>query len=229
MERETPAAGQAAVAGRPPEARATCGQVTTVSVPLRSCAGPVPGGGYSGGRRRPGRDTPSAVPRCLPAWEDPAGLRWDRAGMNTEQVSRAPESTPRRQAGTAVLALTAVTMAAIIVQFALAGLGTFGEVHGKQVKDADFAAHQTLGMVIGLLTLLVLIAALVARRSRRSVILAIVLFVLAGPVQPVLGTLGADDAAWVGMLHAVNGVAIMAMNGMLLAETRALRTRLAAT
>lgn len=144
--------------------------------------------------------------------------------MNSQQATRAPEAAPRGRARTAVLALAALTMAAIIVQFALAGLGTFGEVHDKKVGDSYFSAHQTLGMVIGLLTLLILVAALVERRSRAAVVRAAVLFVLAGPVQPVLGTLGADEAAWVGMLHAVNGVAIMALTGILLSETRGQRS-----
>jgi hypothetical protein len=142
--------------------------------------------------------------------------------MDLEQATRAPKAA-RGRAGTAVLALTAVTAAAIIVQFALAGLGTFGEVHDKKVGDSYFSAHQTLGMVIGLLTLLILIAVLIERRSRTTVIRAVALFVLAGPVQPVLGTLGADKAAWVGMLHAVNGIAIMALNGMLVSEARSPR------
>ena len=143
--------------------------------------------------------------------------------MNSEQATRAPADMPRGRARAAVLALTAVTMAAIIVQFALAGLGTFGEVHDEKVGDSDFSAHQTLGMVIGLLTLLILVAALIERRSRATVIRTVVLFVLAGPVQPVLGTLGADQAAWVGMLHAVNGVAIMALTGITMNEARAPR------
>jgi hypothetical protein len=124
----------------------------------------------------------------------------------------------RRLADTILLAVTAVTVAMTVVQFALAGLGTFGEVHDGRVKDSYFSAHQTVGMLVGLLTLLVLIAALIARPSRRSVITAVVLFVLAAPVQPVLGSLGADQAAWVGMLHALNGIAILGLSGNLLGQ-----------
>lgn len=125
----------------------------------------------------------------------------------------------RRSANTILLAISAVTVAAVLVQFALAGLGTFGEVHDGRVKGSYFSAHQTFGMVIALLTLLVLVAALIARPSRRSVIMAVVLFVLAAPVQPFLGSLGADTAAWVGMLHALNGIAILALSGNLLGQT----------
>ncbi len=143
--------------------------------------------------------------------------------MDSEQATRVPEAPPRGRAATAVLALTAVTMVTIIVQFALAGLGTFGEVHDKKAGDSYFSAHQRLGLAIGLLTLLILVAALIEHRSRATVIRAVVLFVLAGPVQPVLGTLGADKAAWVGMLHAVNGIAIMALTGMLMSGARSPR------
>jgi Family of unknown function (DUF6220) len=129
----------------------------------------------------------------------------------------------RRPADTLLLAITAVTVAMTVVQFALAGLGTFGEVHDGRVKGSYFSAHQTVGMLIGLLTLLVLVAALIARPSRRAVIIAVVLFVLAAPVQPLLGSLGADEAAWVGMLHALNGIAILGLSGHLLSQTIARR------
>jgi asparagine N-glycosylation enzyme membrane subunit Stt3 len=124
----------------------------------------------------------------------------------------------RRPADTLLLVITAVTVAMTVIQFALAGLGTFGEVHDGQVKGSYFAAHQTAGMVIGLLTLLVLVAALIARPSRRAVIMAVVLFVLAAPLQPLLGSLGADKAAWLGMLHVLNGIAILGLSGNLLGQ-----------
>jgi cell division protein FtsW (lipid II flippase) len=131
-----------------------------------------------------------------------------------------PNAVVRRPVDTLLLALTTVTVALTVVQFALAGLGTFGEVHDKKINvDSYFSAHQWVGMIIGLLTLLVLIAALVARRSRRSVIMSVVLFVLAVPVQPFLGSLGADKAAWVGMLHALNGIAILGLAVNLRSQT----------
>jgi cytochrome b561 len=139
--------------------------------------------------------------------------------MNSTNAADTSNAVMRRPIDTLLLALTAVTVAMTIIQFALAGLGTFGEVHDKKIKDSYFSAHQSVGMMIGLLTLLVLIAALVARQTRRSVIMSVVLFVLAGPVQPFLGSLGADQAAWVGMLHAVNGIAILGLAGNLLGQT----------
>lgn len=126
---------------------------------------------------------------------------------------------------TVLLAISGITVAMVVVQFALAGLGTFGEVHDGQVKESYFSAHQTVGMVIGALTLLVLIAALVARPSRGAVIMAVALFVLAAPVQPVLGSLGADKAAWVGILHVLNGIAIFALSGNLLGQMMVRRRR----
>lgn len=139
--------------------------------------------------------------------------------MDSRNATDPSNAVVRRPIDTLLLVLTAITVAVTIGQFALAGLGTFGEVHDKKIKDSYFSAHQSVGMIIGLLTLLVLIAALVARRSRRSVIMSVVLFVLAGPVQPFLGSLGADKAAWVGMLHAVNGIAILGLAGNLLGQT----------
>ncbi|MDX6431387.1 MAG: hypothetical protein QOE54_3753 [Streptosporangiaceae bacterium] len=143
--------------------------------------------------------------------------------MDSRNATDPSNAVVRRPIDTLLLVLTAITVAVTIGQFALAGLGTFGEVHDKKIKDSYFSAHQSVGMIIGLLTLLILITALIARPSRRSVISSVVLFVLAGPVQPVLGSLGADKAAWVGMLHAVNGVAILALAGNLLDETRTRR------
>lgn len=124
----------------------------------------------------------------------------------------------RRFADTFLLAASGITVALTVVQFALAGLGTFTQVHNKRTGDSDFAAHQTVGFVIALLAVLVLVAALIARQSRRSVIMAVALFVVAAPVQPVLGTLGADQAAWVGMLHALGGLAILGLAGNVLGQ-----------
>ncbi|HKE65237.1 MAG TPA: DUF6220 domain-containing protein [Micromonosporaceae bacterium] len=107
-----------------------------------------------------------------------------------------------------ILAMTTGTLA--VAQFALAGYGAFGSFH----KQRDWGAHETLGSVIGGFTLAVLIAAIVARPGRRHLIGATVLFVLAGPIQPILAEAGKNDNVFWGVLHALCGIAILAMCGL---------------
>lgn len=97
-----------------------------------------------------------------------------------------------------------------VVQFALAGFGAFSAFQHHR----GFGAHETVGTIIGIVTLLVLIAALIARPSRTAIILALTLFVLAGPVQPILADVGKHHA-WVGALHALVGIAILGLFGRL--------------
>lgn len=111
-----------------------------------------------------------------------------------------------------VLAMATGTLA--VIQFALAGYGAFS---GLNHHDR-YGAHETLGMVIGIATILVLIAALVARPGTRRTVQAAVLFVLAAPIQPLLADLGKHHGAWWGALHALVGVGIVAMCGMLSAK-----------
>ncbi len=113
-----------------------------------------------------------------------------------------------------ILAMAVGTLA--VIQFALAGYGAFSTLN--QHKEKGFGPHETLGMVIGIATILVLIAALVARPGTRRMVQAAVLFVLAAPIQPFLADLGKDHGAWWGALHALVGVAIIGMCGMLSAK-----------
>src|ERR1700710_363235 len=103
---------------------------------------------------------------------------------------------------TRILAMAAGTLA--IVQFALAGFGAFDAFQKKH----GFGPHETVGNIIGGITLLILIAALVARVSRKTVIQAVVLFLLAAPIQPLLADWGKHHA-WVGALHALVGLLIL--------------------
>jgi hypothetical protein len=106
------------------------------------------------------------------------------------------------------LAMLVGTMAA--VQFALAGFGAFGAFH----KERDWGAHETLGSIIGIVTILVLIAAIVARPGTRPMVAAIVLFVLAAPIQPILADAGKNHGVGWGALHAFVGVMILALCGV---------------
>jgi hypothetical protein len=107
-----------------------------------------------------------------------------------------------------ILAMATGTLA--VVQFVLAGYGAFGSFNHQR----NWGAHETLGTVIGIFSMLVLIAAIVARPGTRPLVASIILFVLAGPIQPILADAGKDHGAWWGALHALCGVAILAMCGL---------------
>jgi hypothetical protein len=97
-----------------------------------------------------------------------------------------------------------------VVQFALAGYGAFSAFkHHK-----GYGPHELVGTIIGLVSVLVVIAALIGRPNVRTQIRAFVLFLLAGPIQPLLAA-GGKHQAWVGGLHALVGIGILAMFGML--------------
>jgi uncharacterized protein DUF6220 len=106
-----------------------------------------------------------------------------------------------------ILAMATGTLA--VVQFALAGFGAFGSLSHHR----DWGPHETLGSIIGGFALLTFIAAIVARPGRLPLIAAITLIVVAGPLQPILAEAGKDHA-WVGALHALGGVVILAMCGL---------------
>ena len=107
-----------------------------------------------------------------------------------------------------ILAMATGTL--VVVQFALAGYGAFSAFN----KHKGYGPHELLGTIIGIFALLVMIAALVSRPGTRHLVGAVVLFVLAGPVQPILAGLGKDHGAWWGAVHALCGVAILAMCGL---------------
>ncbi len=128
----------------------------------------------------------------------------------TAEAAPAPRSR-----GTRVLVILArITAGLIVVQFALAGLGAFSMIHGTGV-DRAYAAHSGLGYLIAALTLVLLIVAVIVRPNRATVLISVALFLLAAPVQPALAQLGHDHSAWIGLLHALNGVAIGALTGVL--------------
>jgi uncharacterized membrane protein YhaH (DUF805 family) len=121
---------------------------------------------------------------------------------------------------TALLALTATTLILLAAQFALAGVGAFTKITSP-AADA-YGAHMVLGIVIGALTWLIVAATLAsrpARAHRRTVWLAVTMAILTIPVEPLLAEAGRHVPA-VGALHALNGLAICALAGWLLAATR---------
>jgi len=107
-----------------------------------------------------------------------------------------------------ILAMATGTL--VVVQFALAGYGAFSAFN----KHKGYGPHEILGTVIGIASVLVVIAALVSRPGPRPLVAATVLFILAGPIQPILAELGKDHGAWWGAVHALCGVAILGMCGV---------------
>ena len=108
---------------------------------------------------------------------------------------------------TRILAMVTGTLA--VIQFALAGYGAFGSLD----HEKDWGAHETLGGIITGVALLTLIAALIARPGRRWVIASAVLFVLTA-LQGLWAGVAKDNSPWWGMVHALGGVAIIAMCGI---------------
>lgn len=118
-----------------------------------------------------------------------------------------------------LVALTALTLALLAVQVALAGFGAF--TMDTRPTDNAYGAHMILGIGLGALAWLLLAMVLVNRPARshpRTLRLAITLAVLALPVEPLLGDTG-QQVPVLGALHALNGLALCALTGWLLAET----------
>ncbi|MCC5578155.1 hypothetical protein IMZ11_21235 [Microtetraspora sp. AC03309] len=124
------------------------------------------------------------------------------------------------------VALAGLQMLAILAQFYFAGVGAFD----KPQSDDSFALHGTTGMmVIPVLSLLITVVATIVKAPGRLIGLSIAPFGLV-IVQMLIIILGRalDDAtgnsttaslAILG-LHAVNGLAIMAVSGQVLAGAR---------
>ncbi|HEU4451322.1 MAG TPA: DUF6220 domain-containing protein [Gaiellaceae bacterium] len=94
--------------------------------------------------------------------------------------------------GAAVLYLVGV-----VVQFFLAGLGTFGAT--------DFGPHRGLGLALGLLSLVVAVLAVVGKVPRFLLALAVVLLGL-NVLQLGLARVDVDEIA---ALHAVNALVVV--------------------
>jgi hypothetical protein len=99
----------------------------------------------------------------------------------------------------------AVLLLDVAVQFFLAGFGVFG---------AGFGAHVVNGIVVAALSLVVLVLAAVARVGTRDVVLAAVLFLLAAFGQSLFLVLADNGAFWGGM-HALDGLVILGIAGFL--------------
>jgi Family of unknown function (DUF6220) len=133
--------------------------------------------------------------------------------------STAALTGPRRAALTGYRWLLFAFLLMGAVQIFLAGLGTFRIDNLGVSGDTAFAPHRALGFAMAGVALLILIAALIARPGRRAVILSAVLFLLVALAQSLLAGL-ADNAVAFGGLHALDGLAILVIAGLLYASAR---------
>lgn len=116
----------------------------------------------------------------------------------------------------------AILLAAVIVQFFLAGLGVFGVVaeaaEGEAAVSQDtiedeFTPHAILGSFILLGSLLLFLIALGARLGRNRVLWSLAVPVLVF-LQLILAGVG-EDSSFVGALHVVNALVITGLLGWL--------------
>ncbi|UPK75269.1 DUF6220 domain-containing protein [Nocardioidaceae bacterium SCSIO 66511] len=126
-------------------------------------------------------------------------------------VGQPATSSIRRGAFAAFRALGVLTLVACVLQIVLAGHGAFG---------AGYDDHRFLGMIIEALTVVILVLGLIARPSKSAVGVTVLLVVLATFGQYGLASLGSDQDAWFGGLHALNGLLIMGILSRLAFTTR---------
>ena len=101
------------------------------------------------------------------------------------------------QARVLFFGLAVIYLAGVVIQFFLAGLGTFGAT--------SFDAHQAFGLVLALLTLILLVLAVVGKVPRVLIGLVVVLLGL-NVLQMFLAQVDVEEVA---ALHVVNALAIV--------------------
>jgi hypothetical protein len=138
--------------------------------------------------------------------------------MSTSATGSSTSAPERTTSSTAYVILARVTLALITIQFGLAGLGAFKGLNGKDAQDTWWAPHSMIGYTIALLALVLLVLALVQRLGRWAVQWTAVTAALAVIVQPGLAMLGSKASPWFGALHALDGVAIAAVLGIISAR-----------
>ncbi|MBV9472926.1 MAG: hypothetical protein JO206_08145 [Solirubrobacterales bacterium] len=123
-------------------------------------------------------------------------------------VNEPAAQRPPSQGTAAVIhrGLADLFLAAVAIQFFLAGLGVFrAKSHGSQrlADSSTFDPHRALGTALQVLAVLILIAALAARRQVRLSVVLLVLMIL----QSVWAGIGGDAPA-LAALHVLGGLAI---------------------
>ena len=126
----------------------------------------------------------------------------------------------RRYAFTGYRWLLLAFLLAGCVQIFLAGLGvfSFGDHDGSGGTSA-FDAHRALGFSMAGIAVIILVLAVIARPGVLPVALAGVLVVQTTLLQSLLAGL-ADDTALYGGLHALDGLLVLGIAGLLYATSR---------
>ena len=101
------------------------------------------------------------------------------------------------QARVLFFGLAVIYLAGVVVQFFLAGLGTFGAT--------TYDAHRAVGLGLGLVSLIMLVLAFVGKVPRSLVALTFTLFGL-NVIQLVLAQIDVEEIA---ALHVVNALAVV--------------------
>jgi Family of unknown function (DUF6220) len=122
--------------------------------------------------------------------------------------------------------LATLQMLAVVTQFFLAASGAFDTAP----NDESFQPHRRLGLVIVLIAVLVAIVAAIARMPGRLIGmsglvagLAVVQFVIKAIATALDGTGGSTTVGGLVFgLHAVNGLAIVAVTGRIIRQARQL-------
>ncbi len=114
--------------------------------------------------------------------------------------------------------ISRATLALIGLQFGFAGLGAFAALGGGDVKDTWWAPHSMVGYLIALLLVVLAVLAPVQRLAPSAVRWTAVAAGLAVVGQPLLAVLGTHAGAWFGFLHALDGVVIAAVLGIVSAR-----------
>jgi hypothetical protein len=128
----------------------------------------------------------------------------------------------RRRAPAGYRWLLILFLVAGVVQVFLAGFGVFHlHAYGLDATAGDSALtpHPTLGFAMAGIAIFILVLALLARTGRQAITLAVLLVALTSFVQSLLAGL-ADDHAVYGGLHALDGLAIIAIAAYLLFRAR---------
>lgn len=110
--------------------------------------------------------------------------------------------------------LIAAIAIACVVQIFLAGRGVFGIKPGPTKLDdqTSLDPHRVLGEIIGLAAILAFLCALIAWRNRRLIGETFALAFMAEVLQHALAL---PKHPWVAGLHALDGVAILALSWLL--------------
>jgi cytochrome b561 len=125
--------------------------------------------------------------------------------------------------------LAGLMLLAVLAQFYFAAVGAFDKPH----EDSSFALHSMTGMIIIVLSLLTTIAAAVSRAPGRLIgltslplgltVVQMLIIALGSVLDDSAGNTTPGSLAILG-LHAINGLAIMAVSGMVFRQARLFAT-----